>query len=75
MLIKNVARFIGVFLLLVNATAWAHGGVSIEEDKCVLKIGTFLMHFTGYQPESRGSEEFCEDIPNTGHASWQAFHA
>ncbi|MGH8645665.1 MAG: hypothetical protein ACREX4_14860 [Gammaproteobacteria bacterium] len=67
-MMKNVAGFIGAFLLLVNATAWAHGGVSIEEDKCVLKIGNYLAHFADYQPESRGSEEFCEDIPSTGHA-------
>lgn len=67
-MMKKEVTFIGAFLLLVNATAWAHGGVSIEEDKCVLKIGNYLVHFTGYQPESGGSEEFCEDIPSTGHA-------
>lgn len=48
--------------------AWAHGGVSIEFDKCVLKIGSYLMHFTGYQPETSGGTEFCEDIPQAGHA-------
>ncbi|MGH8579836.1 MAG: hypothetical protein ACREVK_06875 [Gammaproteobacteria bacterium] len=48
--------------------AWAHGGVSIEFDKCVLKIGSYLMHFTGYQPETSGGTEFCEDIPGAGHA-------
>jgi hypothetical protein len=46
----------------------AHGGVSIEFDKCVLKIGNYLMHFTGYQPETSGGTEFCEDIPEAGHA-------
>lgn len=54
--------------LLMTTKASAHGGVSIEADKCVLTIGQYLMHFTGYQPESSGGEEFCEDIPNTGHA-------
>ncbi len=48
--------------------AYAHGGVSIEFDKCVLKIGSYLMHFTGYQPETSGGTEFCEDIPGAGHA-------
>ncbi|MGH8592567.1 MAG: hypothetical protein ACREV3_01535 [Gammaproteobacteria bacterium] len=53
---------------LIAPNAFAHGGVSIEADKCVLKIGEYLMHFTGYQPENSGGEEFCEDIPSTGHA-------
>ena len=54
--------------LLVNATAWAHGGVSVDADKCVLDIGDYRMHFTGYQPQSRYGQEFCEDIPDTGAA-------
>ena len=49
-------------------TAWAHGGVSIEDDMCVLKAGPYLMHFTGFQPLQSKSEEFCEDIPNVGSA-------
>lgn len=48
--------------------AWGHGGVSIEKDSCVLKIGGYLMHFTGYQPRISGAQEFCEDIPVTGVA-------
>lgn len=50
------------------ATAWAHGGVSIEDDKCILRLGSYVMHFTGYQPEQSGAQEFCEDIPVTGLA-------
>ena len=46
----------------------AHGGVSIEDDRCVLKAGPYFMHFTGFQPEQSQSEEFCEDIPNAGNA-------
>jgi len=53
---------------LIAPNAFAHGGVSIEADKCVLKIGKYLMHLTGYQPENSGGEEFCEDIPSAGHA-------
>lgn len=41
----------------------AHGGVVAGEDVCVIEIGVYRAHFTIYQPESRGSEEFCEDIP------------
>lgn len=46
----------------------AHGGVAIEDDRCVLKAGPYIMHFTGFQPEQSQSEEFCEDIPNVGSA-------
>ena len=44
----------------------AHGGLSIERDKCVLRVGTYLIHFTGYQPQETDTQEFCEDIPKTG---------
>ena len=50
------------------ATAYAHGGVSMEDDQCVMKIGPLRAHFTGYQPEKRATQEFCEDIPETGRA-------
>lgn len=67
---RTVLQVLGVlcFFFFLHTKAWAHGGVSIEADTCILKIGQFLMHFTGYQPESSGGEEFCEDIPNAGHA-------
>ena len=43
--------------------ATAHGGVGMEDDVCVIKIGFLEAHFTGYQPKTYGSQEFCEDIP------------
>lgn len=52
----------------LSQTVLAHGGVSIEDDRCVLKAGPYIMHFTGFQPEQSQSEEFCEDIPNVGSA-------
>lgn len=54
--------------LIYTTTAHAHGGVSVEDDKCVMKIGPLRAHFTGYQPEKRATQEFCEDIPETGRA-------
>lgn len=59
----------GVLLAcLWTGGARAHGGVSLEDDLCVLSLGSYRMHFTGYQPETSGAEEFCEDIPETGTA-------
>ena len=45
--------------------ALAHGGVAMEQDVCRLTIGTYWMHFTGYQPDKTRAE-FCEDIPQIG---------
>ncbi|MBT8146728.1 MAG: hypothetical protein KJN90_07725 [Gammaproteobacteria bacterium] len=49
---------------LINQSAVAHGGVVLEEDRCVINIGFLTAHFTVYQPETRANEEFCEDIPD-----------
>lgn len=50
-------------LTLIGSGAQGHGGVSVERDTCLLTIGPYRMHFTGYQPRVRGGTEFCEDIP------------
>jgi len=55
-------------LAAAAASAWAHGGVGVEDDKCMLRIGSDRAHFAGYQPEHRASQEFCEDIPEVGRA-------
>lgn len=52
--------------LLPAQGLFAHGGVVLEDDICVLKIGFLKAHFTGYQPRWSGNEEFCEDIPVVG---------
>lgn len=33
-----------------------------------MKIGPYKMHFTGYEPETKQSQEFCEDIPDAGRS-------
>lgn len=68
--IINTRWFIKVLLcifgLLIGKIAWGHGGVSMEDDMCLLTVGTYQAHFTGYQPQSRATQEFCEDIPVVG---------
>lgn len=63
--------------LFVSSAAFAHGGVSLEEDRCVMRLGEpggppqrgrFVAHMAGYQPDNRMSEVFCEDVPVVGHA-------
>ena len=67
---KTLSRAIGaaalVLTLLHAPDIQAHGGLSVEEDTCVLRLGPYKMHFVGYQPDST-KQEFCEDIPETGH--------
>ncbi|OUS10044.1 hypothetical protein A9Q89_11920 [Gammaproteobacteria bacterium 53_120_T64] len=45
------------------STVFAHGGVSVEDDVCLIKIDRYKAHFTGYLPRERATQEFCEDIP------------
>jgi len=55
-------------LCLLPGAAHGHGGVAFEEDQCVININFLQAHFTVFQPESRGNEEFCEDIPDTAQS-------
>ncbi len=60
-------RIVYLFLLyILHSNVFAHGGVFLEDDLCVIQIGFFKAHFTIYQPEIAGNKEFCEDIPNLG---------
>ena len=49
---------------LFNCQAVGHGGVAFQEDQCVITVDFMQAHFTVFQPETRESEEFCEDIPD-----------
>lgn len=63
-----IRSLVALALAMLSMSTWAHGGVGIEDDKCVLKIGQMKAHFSGYQPELRASQEFCEDIPEVSRA-------
>lgn len=53
-------------VLVLAPRAFGHGGLSMEQDFCKLRIGPYTMHFSGYQPDRTAEREFCEDIPATG---------
>ena len=38
----------------------------LNDDTCIITIGFYDAHFTAYQPETSGNEEFCEDLPDDG---------
>lgn len=63
----QLGRLGGLLCALAGGSAaLGHGGVVAEEDLCVIEIGVFSAHFTIYQPATRASEEFCEDVPDLG---------
>jgi hypothetical protein len=70
MINKSSRLAVLIFLISVagmfSGQANAHGGLALAKDQCKLSLGTYWMHFTGYQPDSEGSKEFCEDIPDIG---------
>jgi hypothetical protein len=64
-----VTQVLALCLILQSMQpVFAHGGVVAEEDLCVIEIGIFRAHFTVYQPETRASKEFCEELPDVGNA-------
>jgi hypothetical protein len=64
MIIRGIAAWLLAMVLLTSA-AHAHGGVGMQDNRCVLRIGPDIMFFTGYQPQN-SRDEFCDDIPSTG---------
>jgi len=60
------AALLCLLVLASPRPCFAHGGVSMENDVCKLRVGPYMMHFTGYQPKTSPELEFCEDIPGTG---------
>lgn len=57
---------IGAVLALLGSVARAGGGVVLADDTCILTVGFYEAHFTAYQPQKRGDQEFCEDLPDAG---------
>lgn len=58
-----ISTFFWVWAICGVSTVWAHGGVSVEDDVCLINIDRYKAHFTGYLPQERATQEFCEDIP------------
>lgn len=51
--------------MIFTGQVQAHGGLALADDMCILTVGPYSIHFTGYQPLTQ-EEEFCEDIPEIG---------
>ena len=53
MSITTLRLLIALLACLGPSSVYAHGGVAIEFDECVVRIGKFTMHFTAYQSGKR----------------------
>lgn len=53
-----------LLFITLPTTGFGHGGVAFEEDLCVINVNFMQAHFTVFQPEASGSEEFCENVPD-----------
>jgi hypothetical protein len=57
-----------VALASLTGPAFGGGGLILKDDVCIITIGFYEAHFTVYQPDTRGSEEFCREFPDTGES-------
>ena len=67
--LRTISQAVFLLASLVSSQfASAHGGVAFEDDLCVINIDFLQAHFTVFQPETRESDEFCEDIPDVARS-------
>jgi hypothetical protein len=62
---RNIFALSFLFAMATAGSAFAHGGVKLEQDECVTTVGPVKVHFIGYQRKGE-PEEFCDDIARTG---------
>jgi len=55
-----------VMAAIPAASTLAGGGLVLEGDVCIIRIDFYSAHFTAYQPDTSGNEQFCRDLPDTG---------
>jgi hypothetical protein len=55
-----------VLAVLTSFSVVAGGGLVLEGDVCIIRIDFYSAHFTAYQPDSSGNEQFCQQLPGTG---------
>ena len=46
----------------------AHGGVVLDNDMCLIRMGYLKAHFKIYLPRTRPHKEFCEDVPEAAES-------
>ncbi|SFK13358.1 hypothetical protein [Methylocapsa palsarum] len=51
---------------LFASLASGREGVTAVRDRCSVRIGPYLLNYSGYQPESDAKGPFCGDLPSAG---------
>jgi hypothetical protein len=68
--VQQVIRASATALILIMAlhtgVAGAHGKVAMEQDSCMRRAGTSMVHLSAYQPQIEPSAHYCTEIPNEG---------
>jgi hypothetical protein len=65
---RVLAALFMLTVAVLSNTAAGHGSVEFSEDLCVVNVNFLQAHFTVFQPETRESEEFCENIPDVARS-------
>lgn len=55
-----------LIMALHTGVAGAHGKVAMEQDSCMRRAGTSMVHMSAYQPQIEPSAQYCTEIPNEG---------
>jgi len=68
--VKQAIRASATAFILIMAlhtgVACAHGKVAMEQDSCMRRAGTSMVHMSVYQPKIEPSAHYCTEIPNVG---------
>ncbi len=59
---------LALLVALAGQSGFAHGGVYLEEDLCVIQISYLKAHFTVFQPRTQRYTEYCEDLPDVSES-------
>ncbi len=62
---KNITLLFVWFVItpILASHALAREGVTLVRDRCVIRVGPYLMNYNSYLPETQFSGPFCRDIP------------
>ena len=64
--LKSVGLCFVMLALGVPLTAQAQHTHELDKNFCILKVGPYGMHLTGYQPDLSAGKESCGEVPGTG---------
>lgn len=64
--LKSAGICVVLLTLGIPLSVQAQHTHELEKNFCILKIGPYGMHLTGYQPDLSAGKESCGEVPGTG---------